>query len=51
MLAFLGVLLLIWIAFVVIGFAIKGLVWLAIIGLILFIATSIVGWIRRGADK
>lgn len=51
MLAFLGLLLLIWIVFVVVGFAIKGLVWLAIIGIVLFAATCVVGWIRRGVEK
>jgi hypothetical protein len=40
-------LLVIWLAFVIIGFAIKTLLWLAIIGIVLFIATGIFGAIRR----
>jgi hypothetical protein len=40
-------LLVIWLAFVIIGFAIKTLLWLAIVGIVLFIATGIFGAIRR----
>lgn len=39
-------LLLIWLAFVIVGFAIKTLLWLAIVGIVLFIATGIYGAIR-----
>jgi hypothetical protein len=46
-------LLLIWLVFTVLGFMIKSLFWLAIVGLILFAATSIWAAIRgrraRGA--
>ncbi len=40
-------LLVIWIALSVVGFVVKGLVWLAIIGLVLFVATSVFGFMRR----
>jgi LPXTG-motif cell wall-anchored protein len=40
-------LLVIWIALSVLGFVIKGLVWLAIIGLVLFVATAAFGFLRR----
>jgi hypothetical protein len=40
-------LLVLWAVFAVLGFAIKGLLWLAIIGILLFIATAIWGWMRR----
>ena len=40
-------LLVIWLALVIIGFAIKTLLWLAIVGIVLFIATGIFGAIRR----
>jgi hypothetical protein len=43
------VLLVIWLVLAVVGFAIKGLLWLAIIGIILFVGTAIVGGIRRRA--
>jgi len=45
------VLLVIWAVLAVVGFAIKGLFWLAIIGLILFVATAIIGAIRRAAGR
>lgn len=40
-------LLVIWLTFVIIGFAIKALLWLAIVGIVLFVATGIFGDIRR----
>jgi len=39
----------VWLVLAILGFVIKGLVWLAIIGIILFIATAIWGWIRRAS--
>lgn len=40
------ILLAIWLALVIIGFAIKALLWLAIAGIVLFIVTGIYGAIR-----
>ena len=40
-------LLVIWIALSILGFVVKGLVWLAIIGLVLFLATAAYGFVRR----
>lgn len=40
-------LLVIWLIVTVAGFVIKGLIWLAIIGLVLFVATAVWGWIKR----
>jgi hypothetical protein len=51
MLAFLGLLLLIWLAFIVIGAVVKGLFWLIIIGIVLFLATALYGWVKREALK
>lgn len=42
-------LLVIWLVLSIIGFVVKGLVWLAIIGLILFVATGVWGWVKRRA--
>ncbi|MET3721841.1 putative membrane protein YccC [Arthrobacter sp. UYEF21] len=42
-------LLVIWLILSVVGFAVKGLIWLAIIGLILFVATGVWGWVKRRA--
>lgn len=47
MLVFLIVLLVLWLVLTVIGFAIEGLVWLAIIGIVLFVGTSAIGFVRR----
>jgi hypothetical protein len=40
-------LLVIWLVISVLGFVIKGLVWLAVIGLILFVVTGAIGARRR----
>ena len=47
MLAFIGLLLVIWLVLVVLGLAIHGLFWLFVIGLILFVITGVFGFIRR----
>ncbi|MGO2542538.1 MAG: hypothetical protein ACTH8J_15425 [Specibacter sp.] len=45
-------LLVIWLVLALLGFVIKGLVWLAIIGIVLFVATAAVGWFRnRGSIR
>jgi hypothetical protein len=49
LLAFLAVLLLIWLAFMVLGAVIKGLFWLIIVGAVLFVATAAYGWVRQKA--
>jgi hypothetical protein len=41
------ILLVIWLIVAVVGFAIKGLFWIALIGIILFVATAIISLIRR----
>ncbi|GAB1688550.1 hypothetical protein [Krasilnikovia sp. M28-CT-15] len=49
MLVLLIVLLALWLILTVVGFAINGLVWLAIIGIILFVGTAAIGAARRNA--
>ncbi|CAN5314500.1 hypothetical protein BH11ACT4_BH11ACT4_23920 [soil metagenome] len=44
-------LLVLWLALSVLGFAVKGLFWLAIIGIVLFLATGVIGLIRRGGKN
>ena len=45
-------LLVIWLVVSVLGFAVKGLFWLAIIGIVLFLATAAIGWDRnRGSIR
>jgi hypothetical protein len=48
-LGFLALLLVIWLGLVVIGAVVKGLFWLAVIGVVLFLATAACGWVRRRA--
>ena len=43
-------LLAIWLILSIIGFVVKGLVWLAIIGIILFLGTAAWGFIKRGTS-
>ena len=49
MLVLLIVLLVLWLILAIVGFAIHGLVWLAIIGIGLFIGTAAIGIVRRRA--
>lgn len=45
------VLLIVWAALSILGFVVKGLLWLALIGIILFLATLVVGFFRQKAGK
>jgi hypothetical protein len=49
MLRVLLVILVIWLVLAVLGFVIKGLFWLAIIGIVLFVATAVFGGVKRSA--
>ena len=44
MLRLLGLLLVVWLAITIIGAVVKGLFWLAVVGLVLFVATAALGW-------
>jgi hypothetical protein len=46
-LRFLGLLLVLWLVITVIGAVIKGLFWLAVVGLIVFVAATALGWNKR----
>ncbi len=48
MLRLLGLLLVVWLVLVVIGAVFKGLFWLAVVGLLFFVATAVLGWNKRG---
>jgi hypothetical protein len=41
------VLLVIWLIVAIVGFAIKGLIWIAFIGIVLFVATALISLLRR----
>lgn len=45
----LGTLLVIWVALSIIGFVIKGLIWLAFVGIALFLVTALVGVVKSGS--
>jgi uncharacterized membrane protein len=45
------ILLVIWLALSVLGFVVKGLFWLAVVGIILFVVTAAVGAVRGRIDK
>ncbi|WP_168428975.1 hypothetical protein [Microbacterium sp. K36] len=45
------ILLIVWAILAVVGFAIEGLLWLAIIGIILFVGTVIFGLLRNRSRK
>jgi hypothetical protein len=47
MLRLLGLLLVIWLVITVVGAVVKGLFWLAVIGLLFFAATVALGWNKR----
>ena len=49
MLGVVALLLLLWLALVVVGFVVKGLIWLVVIGAVLFVVTAAFGWLRRKA--
>lgn len=47
MLKILLLILLVWLAISLVGFVVKGLFWLGVIGLALFAITSAYGWLKR----
>ncbi|GAA5090057.1 hypothetical protein GCM10025760_15040 [Microbacterium yannicii] len=51
MLTAIVILLVVWAILAVVGFALEGLLWLGIIGVILFIGTLIFGFVRRAAGR
>jgi hypothetical protein len=47
MLVLLIVFLVLWVILTIVGIAIKGLLWLAMIGIVLFIGTAAIGMVKR----
>ena len=47
MLRLVGFLLVVWVVVSVVGAVIEGLLWLAVVGLVLFLLTAAVGWGKR----
>ncbi len=46
-----GILLVVWLAITVIGAVVKGLFWLAVLGLLFFAATAAIGWNKRDRNR
>jgi hypothetical protein len=46
-LRFLGLLLVVWLVITVVGAVVEGLFWLAVIGVLFFVATAALGWNKR----
>ncbi|GAA1985161.1 MULTISPECIES: hypothetical protein [Amycolatopsis] len=46
-----GTLIVVWLAFTVLGFVVKGLFWLAVIGGVLFLGTAAYGAIKGRGDS
>jgi hypothetical protein len=46
-LGFIALLLVVWLALVIIGALVEGLLWLLVIGIVLFVATAAYGWVKR----
>ena len=42
-------LLVVWLILNLLGLLVKGLFWLIVVGTVLFVATAIVGWVKRNA--
>lgn len=47
MIQFIVILLVIWLVLSILGFVIEGLFWLAVVGIVLFLATGVFGWLKR----
>ncbi len=47
LLRFIGLLLVAWLVLTIVGAVVKGLFWLAVVGLLLFAATAVLGWNKR----
>ncbi|UOE43473.1 hypothetical protein [Agromyces larvae] len=45
------ILLVAWAVLSIVGFVFEGLLWLAIIGIVLFVGTLVFGFIRQGARR
>ena len=45
------ILLVIWLVLSLLGFAVQGLFWLGIVGIILFVVTAVYGFLRGRIDK
>ncbi|EFV14100.1 hypothetical protein [Segniliparus rugosus] len=47
MLALIGFLLVVWLVLTIVGLFVKTLAWLVYVGALLFVATAVIGWLKR----
>jgi len=45
------ILIIVWLGLSILGFVVKGLVWLAVLGIVLFLATLVIGLIRGNRSR
>ncbi|GAB6857014.1 hypothetical protein [Microbacterium xylanilyticum] len=45
------ILLIVWLGLSILGFVVKGLIWLAVLGIVLFLATLVIGLIRGNRSR
>jgi hypothetical protein len=50
-LGLIALLLVVWLVLIVVGAVVKGLFWLLVVGIVLFLATSALGVARRGRGR
>ena len=51
MLRLLGLLLVVWLAITVLGAVVKGLFWLAVVGVLFFVVTAVLGLRKRNSSR
>lgn len=51
MLTLVIILLAVWLILAIIGFALEGIAWLGVVGVVLFVATAIIGFVRRSVNR
>ncbi|MCE5290680.1 MAG: hypothetical protein LLG14_15770 [Nocardiaceae bacterium] len=49
MMALIGILLVVWLVCTIVGVVVKGLFWLTLVGIVLFVGTAALGWMNRAA--
>ena len=49
MLRLIGLLLVVWLVITLVGALVKGLFWLAVVGVLFFVATAALGWNKRNS--
>lgn len=51
MLTLVIILLAVWLILAIIGFALEGILWLGVVAVVLFVATAVIGFVRRSINR